>query len=293
MLCSGFFIPQPANAGKPGNDEGQESASGPTHAGPSRFAAPPDVQQPPADALLAASGIAMTLLKSGSGNQHPAGEDCVVVKFSAWKRDGSLLATSGAHGESTVQCLITAIPGVAEVVKLMVPGEKRRIWVPAELAFTVESAHHHQAKGVHPVPQPKFDVTFDVELVRILKGPSTPADLKAPPQTAQRLSSGVVIEILNPGTGTRHPRMDSHVTLNYSGWSPDGVLLESTIMSGHPAIVLVGTALPGWRELLPLMVTGEKVRIWIPADLAYGEGAFRPTAPAGNVVYDIELESVE
>jgi FKBP-type peptidyl-prolyl cis-trans isomerase len=289
----GLIISLPASAGDSGNEEGQGSPSGPTLSKPGPFAAPPDVREPPAEALRTASGIAMTILHSGSESQHPEGDDCVVVKFTTWKRDGSLLATSGAHGESAVQCLITAIPGVSEVLKLMVPGERRRIWVPAELAFTMEAAHHHQAKGVHPEPQPEIDLTFDIELIRILRAPSKPLDLAAPPATAQRMPSGVVIEVLNPGTGTTHPKMESRVTLNYSGWGPDGTLLESTVISGHAAAVLVGTALAGWREVLPLMVTGEKVRAWIPAARAFGEGTFRVTAPAGNLVYDIELEGIE
>lgn len=293
LAWAGLSAPLPAIAGVSESEEGQGSPSGPTISKPGRFAAPLDVREPPADALRTASGIAMTMLDSGSESQHPAGDDCVVVKFITWRRDGSLLATSGAHGESTVQCLVTAIPGVSEVLKLMVPGERRRIWVPAELAFTDEAAHHHQAKGVHPQPQPKIDLTFDIELVRILRAPIKPLDLAAPPPTAQRLPSGVVIEVLNPGSGTTHPKMDSRITLNYSGWGSDGTLLESTIMSGHAAVVLVGTALAGWREVLPLMVTGEKVRAWIPADRAFGDGTFRATAPAGDLVYDIELEGIQ
>ncbi len=292
LACAGIGFSLAAQADKANNREGKGSVTEQPLAGSGRFAAPPDVREPPADAVRTASGIAMTVLHSGSGSQSPAGNDCVVVKFTAWKRDGSLLATSGDRGQSTVQCLTTAIPGVSEVLRLMVPGEKRRIWVPAEIAFASHVAHH-QEKHLHPRPQSKVDLTFDLELVRILNAPSTPLDLSAPPQTAQRMPSGVSVAILQRGIGTTHPGMNSRITLDYSGWSSDGTLLESTIMSGHPATVLVGIALPGWREVLPLMVTGEKVRVWIPADLAYGKGAFRATAPAGNLVYDIELRRIE
>ena len=87
--------------------------------------------------------------------------------------------------------------------------------------------------------------------------------------------------------------MSSRATVNYSGWTADGKLFESTAMSGHPAAFLVGTALPGWREALPSMVVGEKVRLWIPAALAYGEHPMERKAPAGNLVYDIELIGLE
>jgi len=129
----------------------------------------------------------------------------------------------------------------------------------------------------------------DLQLLQILKAPVAPENLKAPPPKALRTPGGVTLQILKAGTGTEHPTMNSQVTLNYSGWSMDGKLFESTIMSGHPSIVLVGTAKPGWREALLQMVIGEKARVWIPAALAYGNHPIERMAPAGALVYDFEL----
>jgi peptidylprolyl isomerase len=83
--------------------------------------------------------------------------------------------------------------------------------------------------------------------------------------------------------------MDSRVTLNYTGWTADGKLFESTVMSNHSASFQLGTTLPGWREGLQSMVAGEKVRLWIPAALAYGVHPIERSVPAGDLVYDIEL----
>jgi FKBP-type peptidyl-prolyl cis-trans isomerase len=47
--------------------------------------------------------------------------------------------------------------------------------------------------------------------------------------------------------------------------------------------------IPGWTEGLQLMVVGDKMRFWIPAKLAYGETPKRPGAPAGDLVFDVEL----
>jgi peptidylprolyl isomerase len=249
--------------------------------------APPDVAAPPANALKTGSGVAMIVLEPGSGTEHPTGDDCVNLVFTAWKRDGSLFSTSGPHGEPEVQCLITAIPGISEALKLMVTGEKRRVWVPSDLAFAAHIAHHGP-KELHADPVPKVDLTVDVRIIRILKAPVPPVDFK-PPSTAFRTPSGVVFQVLTPGAGTTHPTTDSRVTVNYSGWTMDRKLFESTIMSGHPTVVLVGMAVPGWRDVLPRMVTGEKVRIWIPAGLAYGEHPIQRGVPAGSLVYDLEL----
>ena len=41
------------------------------------------------------------------------------------------------------------------------------------------------------------------------------------------------------------------------------------------------------------MVVGEKRRFWIPGKLAYGETPKRPGAPAGTLVFDVELIEIE
>jgi peptidylprolyl isomerase len=87
--------------------------------------------------------------------------------------------------------------------------------------------------------------------------------------------------------------MTSQVTLHYSGWTSDGTLFESTAMAGHPAIFHVGTTLPAWREVLPQMLPGEKLRLWVPAALAYGDRPVNHDDPAGSLVYDIELLAFE
>jgi FKBP-type peptidyl-prolyl cis-trans isomerase len=170
----------------------------------------------------------------------------------------------------------------------MVTGEKMRVWVPAAFSVAIHMAHHVG----HVMPQdetPRADLTFDLELIRILKAPRTPNDLKKPPRTAYFTPSGVAIKVLQPGIGTGHPTMNSLVTLNYTGWTANGRVFESTKMSEHLATFLLGTSLPGWREALPQMIPGEKARIWIPASLAYGDHPVNPLLPAGPLVYDIEL----
>ena len=49
----------------------------------------------------------------------------------------------------------------------------------------------------------------------------------------------------------------------------------------------------GWTEGLQLMKVGDKARFWIPGNLAYGDTPSRPGAPAGMLVFDIELLSIK
>ena len=261
----------------------------------SAIPAPRDVGAPSQDAQKMASGVAMKVLTPGKGPEHPAGNDCVRARFTAWKRDGSLFSTSGTHDETVVQCLNTMIPGVVEAFEKMSPGEKRRVWVPASLTFGKKHRHGggFDRMALDEEPSPNVDLTFDIELVQIVKAPATPADLHAPPKTAVRSPSGLALLVLKKGSGSHHPSTTSQVTLHYSGWTSDGKLFESTVMGGHPALYLVGSTLPGWQEALVQMVVGEKIRLWIPAALAYGEKPVNNMSPAGDLVYDIELLAVQ
>jgi peptidylprolyl isomerase len=119
-----------------------------------------------------------------------------------------------------------------------------------------------------------------------------PPDVAAPPADAQRSPSGLAWKVLAPGTGTRHPRPNSEVTVHYTGWTTAGEMFDSSVQRGQAATFGLNQVIKGWTEGVQMMVEGEKRRFWIPADLAYGEspGGGRP---AGILVFDIELVRIE
>ena len=63
-----------------------------------------------------------------------------------------------------------------------------------------------------------------------------PSDVSAPPADAIHTSSTLAYKILKPGTGTRHPRPNSTVTVHYTGWTTDGVTFDSSVTRGQPSI---------------------------------------------------------
>jgi peptidylprolyl isomerase len=254
--------------------------------------APDDVAAAPVEAISTASGLRMIVLKPGHGTESPVANDCALVRFTAWRRDGSLQSTSGMHGETAIQSLPRTVEGVAHALKLMVEGEKRRVWVPANLTY-LPTRHGPGGKTDDDEPPPGVDLTFDLELVRIMKVPATPADLKSPPKDAITLPSGLTLRVLEKGTGIDHPLASSLVSMHYSAWTSAGKLFETTVTSGQPGSFPVGGLLPGWREGVMRMVVGEKTRLWIPAALAYGEKPAGRKLPAGSMVFDVELLAIE
>jgi peptidylprolyl isomerase len=113
-----------------------------------------------------------------------------------------------------------------------------------------------------------------------------PPDVAAAPADATRTPTNLASKVLTPGTGTRHPRPNSEVTVHYTGWTTDGKMFDSSVARGQPATFRLDQVIPGWTEGVPMMVEGEKRRFWIPAKLAY-EGS--PGNPQGMLVFDIEL----
>jgi len=115
-----------------------------------------------------------------------------------------------------------------------------------------------------------------------------PPDVAAAPADAIRTSSNLASKVLRPGSGSRHPRANSEVTVHYTGWTTDGKMFDSSVARGEPATFGLDEVIPGWTEGVQMMVEGEKRRFWIPARLAYGDSP-QPGAPKGVLVFDIEL----
>lgn len=248
--------------------------------------APADVAAPPATAKKTATGLSSVVLTPGKGKESPSPSDKVKVHYTGWTKAGAMFDSSVTRGEPATFRVSEVIPGWTEGLQLMVAGEKRRFWIPAALAY-----------GEKPrmMGAPAGDLVFDVELIEITVGPkppATPEDVKAAPATAKKTASGLQYRVLKAGTGKKKPAATDRVTVHYSGWTPDGKMFDSSVTRGEPTTFGLSNVIKGWTEGVQLMVEGEKTRFWIPGELAYGEKPTRPGAPAGMLVFDVELVSI-
>ncbi|MBT9558454.1 MAG: FKBP-type peptidyl-prolyl cis-trans isomerase [Myxococcales bacterium] len=207
----------------------------------------------------------------------PTADDTVRVHYTGWTTDGKMFDSSIPRGEPTTFPLNAVIAGWTEGVQLMKVGEKRRFWIPEGLAY--------QGRPGAPAGM----LVFDVELLDILEKPKAPPDVAQPPADAERTSSGLASKVLKAGTGQKRPAATDMVQVHYSGWTTDGKMFDSSVARGEPAMFPLNRVIPGWTEGVGLMVEGEKRRLWIPEELAY-KG--RPGAPAGMLVFDVELLKV-
>lgn len=107
------------------------------------------------------------------------------------------------------------------------------------------------------------------------------------------LPSGMQYEILKDGTG-ESPKATDKVTTHYTGTLMDGTVFDSSIERGQPAQFPVNGVIRGWTEALQLMKPGSKWKLYIPSDLAYGDGGSPPKiGPGALLIFEVELISVD
>ncbi len=116
-----------------------------------------------------------------------------------------------------------------------------------------------------------------------------PTDVAQPPADAKKTASGLAYKVLEPGKGKKKATRKDKVRVHYTGWTKDGKMFDSSVSRGEPASFAVTGVIPGWTEALQLMVEGQKCRLWIPANLAYGDSPRQPGAPSGQLTFDVEL----
>jgi FKBP-type peptidyl-prolyl cis-trans isomerase len=250
--------------------------------------APLDVGAPPADAQRDPSGLARKILATGHGHEHPRPTDYAELRYAGWQRNGQQFEGTATNGDSGRYDLAELVPGLQAELTKMVEGEKRRLWLPGALAF---------AKRPTFVNAPRGDMTYDVELVRIIRVPRAPDDVRAAPKGAKTTASGLAYVVLKKGAGKRHPEESSRTQVIYSAWRADGHLFQTSLITADDVPVRLKLLPPGWREGMLGMVEGEKRRLWLPGKLAFGELPpgqeplpFGP--PAGPVVFDVELVKI-
>ncbi len=107
------------------------------------------------------------------------------------------------------------------------------------------------------------------------------------------LPSGLQYKVITMGKGKK-PRADQTVTVNYAGTLLDGTEFDSSYKRGQPATFPVNGVIKGWTEALQLMPVGSKWKLFIPADLAYGEsGAGGVIGPNATLIFDVELLAIK
>jgi FKBP-type peptidyl-prolyl cis-trans isomerase FklB len=104
------------------------------------------------------------------------------------------------------------------------------------------------------------------------------------------LPDGLLYQILVKSDSTLSPTAQDTVVANYAGTLIDGTEFDNSYKRGQPLTIPVGGVIKGWTEILQLMHVGDKYRVYIPSDLAYGDRGAGGQIPGGStLIFDMEL----
>ena len=109
-----------------------------------------------------------------------------------------------------------------------------------------------------------------------------------------KTESGLYYKITQHGNGKK-PQAGQKVAVHYTGMLLDKSVFDSSYSRRQPLnfTVGVGQVIEGWDEGILLLHEGDKARLVIPSDLAYGAsgsgGVIPPHAP---LIFDVELVKV-
>ena len=105
------------------------------------------------------------------------------------------------------------------------------------------------------------------------------------------LPSGLQYEVLATGEG-RKPKATDKVQCHYHGTLLDGMVFDSSVQRGTPAVFGVNQVIPGWVEALQLMNEGSRWKLYIPSSLGYGAQGAGPIPPHSTLIFEVELIKV-
>ena len=101
---------------------------------------------------------------------------------------------------------------------------------------------------------------------------------------AQSTSSGLYYVIIAAG-GSEHPTVYSTVTVAYKGYLLNGEVFDENLVFTSP----LNSLIPGWKEGIPLIGKGGKIKLLVPSALGYGSSQ-AGSIPANSVlIFDITL----
>ena len=237
------------------------------------------------DTIALPSGLKYIIVSKGKGMKVDSGMN-VKVHYTGFFEDGKIFDSSVERGEA-IEIPIgkgKVIKGWDEGITKLHVGDKARLLVPYNLAYG------ETARG--PIPA-KSNLIFDVEIISAVEV-TKPVPYVVTGKDTITTASGLKYIVVKEGTGVKANAGDS-VKVNYTGYFTDGKIFDSSIERNEPFPFVLGkkNVIAGWDEGVALMNVGEKIRLIIPYQLAYGANDYGPIPGKSTLIFDVELLEVK
>jgi peptidylprolyl isomerase len=246
--------------------------------------APEKVKKP--KTVKTASGLEYTITTKGNGKKASIG-DKVTVHYTGKLTNDTVFDSSVGRGQPFTFKLGAGqvIKGWDEAFQLLQVGDK------ATIKFGPELGYGDRAMGKIP---PNSTLIFDVEMIDVIEG-IKPWDGKG--KDTITTASGLKYIMFQKNPSGEQAVAGTKVSVHYSGFFRDGKMFDSSIERGKPLDNLkvgAGQVIKGWDEGLSYLRKGEKAKIIIPYQLAYGEQGRPPMIPGkSDLIFDVEMVDVQ
>ena len=242
--------------------------------------------EPTIDTITTASGLKYIIWKKGDG-EKPAVGDKVSVHYAGRLTNGNAFDDSYKRGKPFEFPLgkQRVIKGWDEGIAYMNVGDSATLIIPAELGYGAANKSTIPANST---------LIFDVELMGVKKA-IKPKPFETAGLDTISSNTGLKYILLNKTDGTA-VTAGSTVSVHYTGYLHDGTIFDSSVSRGEPLSfpIGVGRVIKGWDEGISYLKVGEKARLLIPYQLAYGDrGAGACIGPKTDLIFDVELMGVK
>lgn len=229
------------------------------------------------------TGLKIKFLTVNKG-EKPQNGDIVKVHYRGKLTNDTIFDESYKRGEPIAFKLGVGqvIKGWDEGIALMHKGDKAIFTIPAALGYG------ERDMGIIP---PNSTLVFEVELIDFKEGPK-PYDVTG--KDTVETGSGLKYIVVSKGSGIKVEK-GMNVTVMYTGYFEDGKIFDSSVERNTPIRIPIGMGkvIKGWDEGIALLNVGDKARLLIPYDLAYGENARGPIPAKANLIFDVEILNAE
>lgn len=242
---------------------------------------------PPAEALAGPGGTHYQVLKMGTGSSVGP-TDSIVLDYNMWTGDGKLALSTYTKDQATGYSVTNISPQFRTLLTSLKSGSRARYWIPRAALV-----------GWKPDDWPDADLVIEIELLSVSRTkykdaqgnafepePAVQApDTAGPPNAAIGTKSGLRYIFLSHGTATEHPSADARLNLTLDAYAVSGLTLDR-LERGFKTATTLERAPGNLPEVLSQLVSGDRVRIWLPAKPAK---EVIPKADGRDVVLDLSI----
>ena len=120
----------------------------------------------------------------------------------------------------------------------------------------------------------------------------TKARLEKEANERKKIEETLSMKVLKTGDAVNFPKFGDSVQMHYVGFLEDGTMFDNSYNRGTPICFIYGQnmVVKGIEMALPVLSRGERARIKLTPDLAYGPKGYPPVIPPGaTIIYEVEL----